>query len=309
MAVWEKDLTIQREDVRSVPPEEYDAGYYELLSREYLLNDVWSMKRIQDVVTMARPQSGERILDAGCGWGTYSIEAFKRGAQVCGIDYSIDAIRTSRRLAETVLGRNDIDFRVASVTAIPYRNGSFDKIICADLAEHISRNEFQLLLLEAHRVLREGGLLCLSTPNPVTYDLLSRFSGKVARLLTGERKLNSWQRGLLRAGKLASDAVLFLVKNREIERLCRQFHAAWLYPVVDPQTFKRAQERYGYLHVDLKPPAYLMRALRQGGFQVQRIAFSRGSLALQSLPFPLGGLWGGVSTIVAKKIRTTRGLP
>ena len=288
--------------IKAIAPEEYEKEYFYLLMREYLLNDVWSMKRIKDVITIVRPEPGDAILDAGCGWGTYAIEAYKRGAQVCGIDYASEAIQSSIYLASTVLGTNNIDFKIASVTKIPYPENTFKKIICADLIEHITQEDLKLFLTEATRVLKLGGYMCISTPNPVCFDLITRAYNKIIHLLS-HKESYKWLRPFLQIGNVALGMVVFVFKNREIDSLCKQFHAQWLYPIIDSERFKRAREKYSRFHIELKNPSFVLSCLRKSGFKIKRIQFTRGTMVFQRMPYPIGMLWGGVYTILAELTR------
>jgi predicted SAM-dependent methyltransferase len=47
----------------------------------------------------------------------------------------------------------------------PFPNGSFDYISCEHMIEHISRNEGLFMLRECRRVLKEGGIIRISTPD------------------------------------------------------------------------------------------------------------------------------------------------
>ena len=71
------------------------------------------------------PQQGERILDVatGTGWTARRINA--RGANVTGVDFSRETIRTAQQLDDT--GR--IDFMVGDAEALPFEDATFDRVI------------------------------------------------------------------------------------------------------------------------------------------------------------------------------------
>jgi len=48
------------------------------------------------VLEFLSPVEGKRILDAGCGDGTYSVAAAERGALVTGVDLSEDMLAMAR---------------------------------------------------------------------------------------------------------------------------------------------------------------------------------------------------------------------
>jgi SAM-dependent methyltransferase len=54
-----------------------------------------------------------------------------------------------------------------NVEHIPYPDGFFDTVIAGDVIEHVANPMF--MLCEANRVLKPGGMLIVSTPNPYYY--------------------------------------------------------------------------------------------------------------------------------------------
>jgi len=97
-----------------------------------------------------------RILDLGCGDGTYSAELEKTGHTVVAIDISIPALR--------LCGEKGVTHRIrASVTHIPLRSNVFHRTLCIDVFEHV-KDPLQTLN-EIQRVLTHSGILVLQTPN------------------------------------------------------------------------------------------------------------------------------------------------
>jgi ubiquinone/menaquinone biosynthesis C-methylase UbiE len=121
--------------------------------------------RIRNILHLAEPQAGEKILDLGTGVGTVAIECSKHGAQVVGLDYSPSSIRIAQELYKKY-GIGQADFILGDATCIPFPDSSFHKVICADLVEHLSREDFLEMLKECHRVLKEQGQLLIYTPCP-----------------------------------------------------------------------------------------------------------------------------------------------
>ena len=77
-----------------------------------------------------------------------------------GIDISKDAIRSTGQL-------NRIRVAQANFINLPFKDGIFDVVVASAVVEHIK--DVNIALKEAFRVLRSGGLLCITLPNPV-YD-------------------------------------------------------------------------------------------------------------------------------------------
>lgn len=78
--------------------------------------------------------SGMRLLDAGCGTGTFSIEAARRGAEVVAIDLSETLVGLARENYADITGPGSIDFRVGDF--LDASLGEFDYVIAMDSLIH-----------------------------------------------------------------------------------------------------------------------------------------------------------------------------
>ncbi len=116
-----------------------------------------------------RPLSQLRLLDAGCGTGSYSGELVKYVKQIAAIDMSsgmIDAAR--RKLAPYgVMGR--LTFYQANIKSMPFQSQTFDAVVINQVLHHTENtqnddypNHFRILL-EIHRILRSKGSLIINT--------------------------------------------------------------------------------------------------------------------------------------------------
>jgi SAM-dependent methyltransferase len=104
-----------------------------------------------------------RVCDAGCGRGEVLLACARAGAEVAGVDYSQAAIEISR---DTLAGVSGADVRLGDVTALPWPDASFDRVLSGDVIEHLPHAAGEAMLAEAHRVLRPGGWLVVHTaPN------------------------------------------------------------------------------------------------------------------------------------------------
>jgi 2-polyprenyl-3-methyl-5-hydroxy-6-metoxy-1,4-benzoquinol methylase len=72
------------------------------------------------------------VLDAGCGSGRFIKLLSPFVKEMHGIDISEKALK----IAKSYKIKNAI-IRKGNVLKIPYRNNSFDKVICIDVIEHI----------------------------------------------------------------------------------------------------------------------------------------------------------------------------
>jgi 2-polyprenyl-3-methyl-5-hydroxy-6-metoxy-1,4-benzoquinol methylase len=124
---------------------------------------------------------GAEILDAGCGTGTNSRWLARRGFQVTGVDLSQFALDKAGESAP------DVAFRQASLTDLPFADGSFDAILCHGVIMHIP--DFEKALDELVRVLRPDGYLVLSEANARSIEMMAfRLYWKRSRRVRVETK-------------------------------------------------------------------------------------------------------------------------
>jgi SAM-dependent methyltransferase len=99
------------------------------------------------------------IVDVGCGDGLATSTAMRANAghNFVGIDWSADAIRQASGRGLALL-RAGVDG-----AGLPLAAGTADVVIMSEVIEHLVDTD--LALDEAHRVLKPGGSLLLSTPN------------------------------------------------------------------------------------------------------------------------------------------------
>lgn len=110
---------------------------------------------------------GDQVLDLGCGEGRHSITAYlKEQVSVVGLDLSRSDLATASTRFTEFEDADDssrsVSFTCASGLALPFRDDSFDKVICAEVLEHIP--DYQSVLREIKRVLKPGGRFAASVP-------------------------------------------------------------------------------------------------------------------------------------------------
>lgn len=110
---------------------------------------------------------GQRVLDLGCGEGRHAITAWLEApVQVVGLDLcAADLVTAASRAAEfaaTGPGERALGWVRGSGFTLPFADASFDRIICAEVLEHVP--DYHAFLSEMRRVLKPGGLLAVSVP-------------------------------------------------------------------------------------------------------------------------------------------------
>lgn len=98
-------------------------------------------------------------LDAGCGAGITSLVLAERCKSLWAIDISQRSISFAKKLAQKK-GKNNIDFKIASILKLPFKSESFDLVFCWGVVNHTSNP--QLAISELSRTLKPGGFLILA---------------------------------------------------------------------------------------------------------------------------------------------------
>jgi SAM-dependent methyltransferase len=112
--------------------------------------------------------TAEHVLDVGCGSGGPALFlASEIGCRVTGVDVNVAGIQAGQTLARQAGLDDKVHLRRADVREpLPFRDGSFDAIVCMDAMCHLP--DRGRLLGEWRRVLRPGGRLLYTDPVVVT---------------------------------------------------------------------------------------------------------------------------------------------
>ncbi len=127
-------------------------------------DDMWYFKalhaRAREALAGGRVCSGGVVLDAGCGTGGLirRFQAWRPELRWTGIDLNQEAVE----LARARNGDSPADWRVGSVTQLPWADDGFDAVLSMDVLYHVE--DHALALREIFRVLKPGGFFCLNVP-------------------------------------------------------------------------------------------------------------------------------------------------
>lgn len=139
----------------------YDADYFNRYDVKTTLGTTAGERRFfynyWSAFLRSRIAAGGSILEIGCGGG-YFLDALSRDYRVVAVDISAHAVTRARLRAPRV------SFGLADAQRLPFADACADCVLAFDVIEHLPSPE--ALLTEARRVLKPGGLLVFSTPNP-----------------------------------------------------------------------------------------------------------------------------------------------
>lgn len=104
-----------------------------------------------------RLRPGMRVLDIGCGWGSFMAYAAEHyGVECVGVTISKEQVAWAReRYAHLPL-----EFRLQDYRTV---NEPFDAIASVGMFEHVGRKNYRTYMKVAHRCLRDDGLFLLHT--------------------------------------------------------------------------------------------------------------------------------------------------
>ncbi|MFE1774776.1 class I SAM-dependent methyltransferase [Streptomyces sp. NPDC059008] len=109
-------------------------------------------------------EAGWHVLDAGCGSGSFlPLLADRVGAagRVSAIDLAEEnAARAAERTRDGSFAP-PVDVRQGDVLDLPYKDGTFDAVWCANTTQYLDDDELLRALREFRRVVRPGGVIAV----------------------------------------------------------------------------------------------------------------------------------------------------
>jgi ubiquinone/menaquinone biosynthesis C-methylase UbiE len=169
---------------------------YDLLAGVYPLSTFFFHEKAHKVaLSLAGIRDGMRVLEVATGSG----EMFGRLVRInprgltCGFDLSPNMAARTQRLARRRLPRGaahgKAHCQAVDACNMPFRDASFDTVVCCYLLELLGADEIQQALGEIHRVLRPGGKLALVLigQNVPAFNLLYKIAGGLAPAFWGRQ--------------------------------------------------------------------------------------------------------------------------
>jgi ubiquinone/menaquinone biosynthesis C-methylase UbiE len=132
----------------------------------------------RNLLLQADLRPSHRVLDIGCGTGSLVVLAkqLSPDVEVVGVDPDEKALTRAARKAQRAGA--SIQFDRGFSDALPYADGSFDRVFSSFMFHHLERDEKERTLREIQRVLKPGGslhLLDFGGPNSTSHG--SRWRG------------------------------------------------------------------------------------------------------------------------------------
>ena len=137
----------------------YSCGYFK--NPDDTLYDA-QVNKVDYILEKLYLKEGMSLLDIGCGWGFLLIEAAKKyGINGVGITLSLEQHKKfSERIAEEGL-EGQLTAELMDYRDLPKYGKTFDRIVSVGMVEHVGRDNYDLFLSCADKVLNPKGLFLL----------------------------------------------------------------------------------------------------------------------------------------------------
>jgi ubiquinone/menaquinone biosynthesis C-methylase UbiE len=149
-------------------------GYYD---EQHTNEDAAQEKYHENLNDILKLKSGMKVLDAGCGQGVVATYlAMNNDVHITGITITPHEVKTATKFARLHRVSEKTSFVLADYAAIPFEDGSFDRVYTTESLSHAP--DVNKVIKELARVLRPGGLLVCAE-----YEMDHKnFDQKTARL-------------------------------------------------------------------------------------------------------------------------------
>lgn len=143
--------------------------------------DMALKRRAKKIVMGLDLKEGDKVLDVGCGDGYYLHLLSNLGIKLdlTGTDYDKEGLEKARQNLKKTIPLVQADL----MKKLPFKDRTFDKVVMSEVAEHLPNDVKGLK--EVYRVLKPGGIICLTVPDanyPFLWDpvnwILERFTGR-----------------------------------------------------------------------------------------------------------------------------------
>ena len=137
------------------PSMTYSCAYFR--SGALTLEDAQHAK-LELVCTKLGLRTGERVLDVGCGWGSFAMHAAREhGVRVLGVTLSEEQVKLGRERVRDAGLSDVVELRLADYRELGAEQ--FDAISSIGMVEHVGEERIDLYMRTLHGLLAPGGRL------------------------------------------------------------------------------------------------------------------------------------------------------
>ena len=132
------------------------AEFFAVFSRGATTLEEAQDTKLEMVCTKLALKPGMRVLDIGCGWGSFAIHAAERhGVKVVGITLSPPQVERGQRMAAERGLTDSVDLRVADYRELA--DEPFDAVASIGMVEHVGANQVDVYARQVARLVKPGG--------------------------------------------------------------------------------------------------------------------------------------------------------
>jgi len=185
------------ENQRQLSPKEVsepELSYFEFQAAFGFTKHTGGLKATNELIELCYIDKGKYVLEVGCGVGRAACYIAKRhGCRVMGVDISEGMIDRSNERAEREGVEDKVEFRVADVQDLPFKDNLFDAVIGESITAF--PEDKQKAVGEYVRVAKPGGYVgfnettWIETAPPELAEYLSRMTGAKPETPDGWREL------------------------------------------------------------------------------------------------------------------------
>ncbi len=135
--------------------EEWSGGSYPTLAKTFL-------PMAAELVAAASVKPPDRVLDVACGTGNVALTAYRRGANVTGVDITPAMLDMARERAAVIDA--DIDWQNGDAAALPLKGDTFD--VTLSCLGHMFAADADAAATELVRVTKPGGRIAFTSWTP-----------------------------------------------------------------------------------------------------------------------------------------------
>jgi ubiquinone/menaquinone biosynthesis C-methylase UbiE len=158
--------------------EAWATSYDRSLLNHFLFHPSYEAFLEEIVRTWPDPETPLRLLDIGCGTGTFAamLAAVRPNAHVVGMDFAESMARTASQKARQAGAAERVAFVRGDSEHLPFADAAFDVVTCSNSFHHYP--DQQACVQQMRRVLKPGGRLILidgfrdNVIGWVTFDLI-----------------------------------------------------------------------------------------------------------------------------------------
>lgn len=159
------------------PSMSYSAAWFEGLPAEGRSLQMAQEAKMRRALREAGVQTGQRVLEIGCGWGAMAeLAAREHGAHVTGITLSREQLAwaQARLHAAGAADRTDMRYQDYRDLRATHAGKPFDAIVSIEMFEAVGKAYWHSYFDSVHACLRTGGRACIQTIT-IRDDLFERY--------------------------------------------------------------------------------------------------------------------------------------